>query len=91
MIELVATVTGKVQGVSYRAFIEQAATELSLLGYVTNRDDGSVLVVAQGLPETLKTFVEYLHEGSLLAVVAGVAVEWRTAETIYHDFSIRAC
>jgi acylphosphatase len=78
MIELHATVTGKVQGVRYRDFVQQAATDLGLVGTVQNQADGSVLVIAQGIPDTLKDFVEYLHEGSLLSRVDGVAVEWRS-------------
>ena len=81
-------VTGKVQGVGYRAYLQEAATELKLVGYAKNQADGSVLVVAQGEPETLKSFVEYLHEGSVMAVVEGVAVEWRTASKTFSEFSV---
>lgn len=88
MIELQATVTGKVQGVRYRAYVEQAATELGLVGLVKNMPNGEVYVVAQGLPDVLKTFVEYLHEGSVLSKVSGVAVEWRNAVKNYYDFSV---
>ncbi|MFM2339539.1 MAG: Acylphosphatase [Candidatus Parcubacteria bacterium] len=88
MIELHATVTGKVQGVRYRDYVQQAATNLGLVGSVENLSDGSVFVVAQGMPDVLKEFVEYLHEGSLLAQVDGVAVEWRSQAGLYQEFSI---
>jgi acylphosphatase len=88
MIELQATVTGRVQGVRYRDYVQQAATELGLVGTVSNRSDGSVFVVAQGMPDVLKTFVEYLHEGSVLSSVDGVAVEWRSISRTFYDFSI---
>lgn len=82
------TVTGKVQGVRYRDFVQVSAGELGLKGYIRNNADGTVIVVAQGLPDTLKEMVEYLHEGSLQAKVDGVAVEWRTASVTYDDFSV---
>ncbi len=88
MIELHAIITGRVQGVRYRTFVEQAAMELGLVGSVRNLPNGSVYVIAQGLPEVLKSFVEYLHEGSLFANVEGVAVEWRSIESPLYEFSI---
>ena len=90
MIELHATITGKVQGVRYRDYIQRSATDLGLVGLVENLSDGSVFVVAQGLPDTLKEFVEYLHEGSLLSKVDGVSVEWKTTSRHFHEFSILA-
>lgn len=87
-MEIQATVTGQVQGVGYRDFIQAAATELALTGYVQNKTDGSVFVCAQGEPESLRLMVEYLHEGSLLARVDGVAVEWGTTQFPRADFSI---
>jgi acylphosphatase len=88
MIELQAIVTGRVQGVRYRDYIQHAATDLGLVGTVENLKDGSVVVVAQGMPDTLKEFVEYLHEGSLLAKVDGVAVDWRSPSRVFQEFSI---
>lgn len=89
MIKLTATITGQVQGVCYRDFVQVSSNSLGLVGYVQNNPDGSVQVVAEGLPDVLKEFVEYLHEGSLQAKVDGVAVEWGTATRGFDDFSIR--
>lgn len=88
MTEIHCIITGKVQRVAYRAYVQDAATELQLTGYVRNRPDGTVEVVAQGEPDTLKQFVEYLHEGSLLAQVESVAVDWGTIRTPLHEFSV---
>lgn len=88
MVEMYATVSGAVQGVRYRDFIQVSAGVLGLVGYVKNNADGTVTVVAQGLPDVLKEMVEYLHEGSLQAKVEGVAVWWRTAVVTYDDFSV---
>jgi len=88
MLEMYCTIIGNVQGVRYRDFVQVSAGLLGLVGYVQNNSDGTVTVVAQGLPETLKEMVEYLHEGSLQSKVEGVAVEWRTASVTYDDFSV---
>jgi len=88
MTELKAVVTGKVQGVRFRDYVQQAATELGLIGYVKNLSDGSVEVVAQGLPDNLRALVEYLYEGSVLSEVSDVVIEWRTSKVTYHDFSV---
>lgn len=88
MIELHCVVKGKVQGVGFRAYVENAADELKLMGWVKNRGNGEVEVVVQGTPDTLKEFIEYLHEGSLLSSVEGVEVEWRDSSVTYSDFSV---
>ena len=81
-------VSGRVQGVAYRTYAQDSATKLGLVGYTRNLSDGTVLVVAQGAPDTLKEFVEYLHEGSLTSEVEGVAVEWRSVVKTLDDFSL---
>lgn len=82
-------VNGKVQGVAYRYYVQDAATELGVAGWVRNLPDGTVEVLAQADGDTLKEFIEYLHEGSLQAQVEGVAAEWRTPKREYDDFAIR--
>jgi acylphosphatase len=88
MHEIYCVASGRVQGVAYRAYVQEAATELGLVGYVRNRNDGSVEVVAHGSSDTLKDFVEYLHEGSLMAEVESVAVEWRSPRKTFSEFSV---
>lgn len=88
MVEMYCVVTGKVQQVAYRAYVQESATELEVVGYVRNLSDGSVEILAQGLPETLKEFVEYLHEGSLMAKVESVAVDWRSPRKTFSEFSV---
>ena len=88
MIELQAIIKGKVQGVRYRDYIQVSAMELGLFGYTKNNSDGSVFVLAQGAPDILKSLVEHLHEGSVLATVESVSVDWATAGVTYDDFSV---
>lgn len=88
MVEMRAIITGKVQGVRFRDYVQNVAGEIGIVGYVQNQVDGSVFVLAQGEPEILKSLVEYLHEGPSLAEVEGVAVEWGTASVTCDDFSL---
>lgn len=89
VVEIYCIISGRVQGVRFRDYAQVSATELGLAGWVKNQFDGTVAVCAQGLPDTLKEYVEYLHEGSLSAQVDAVSVDWRTAKTLYEDFSIK--
>ena len=88
MIEIYCIATGKVQNVAYRDYVQTSAGKLGLCGWVRNLSDGSVEVCAQGLPDTLKDFVEYIYKGSLKAKVDAVSIDWRTAKEVYDDFSI---
>lgn len=89
MIEMQCVITGKVQNVAFRAYAQDSADELGITGWVKNLPDGSVLLCAQGMPDTLKDYVEYLHEGSLRAEVEGVSVEWGSPKTVFTEFSIK--
>lgn len=88
MVEMNCVITGKVQNVAYRAYAQDSADVLGICGWVKNDSDGSVLLCAQGEPDVLKAYVEYLHEGSLRAEVQGVSVEWGTPKVVMTDFSI---
>ncbi len=56
-------VTGRVQGVFYRASAKARADALGITGYAKNRSDGSVEVQACGSPEALATFRSWLASG----------------------------
>ncbi len=88
MIEIYCIATGKVQGVAYRSYVQNSAQELGVCGWTRNLSDGTVEVCAQGLPDELKDFVEYVWEGSLYAKVDSVSVDWRSAKKVFEDFSI---
>tara|TARA_B100000745_G_C20097903_1_gene375454 strand:+ start:428 stop:703 length:276 start_codon:yes stop_codon:yes gene_type:complete len=88
MHEIRCLISGKVQMVAYRVYVQDSATHLGLAGMVKNLPDGRVEVIAQGDRETLKEFVEYLHEGSLLSRVETVDVDWGTVKEVLSDFSI---
>jgi acylphosphatase len=65
-------VHGRVQGVGFRYFVERAALELGLDGYVRNRADGTVEVYASGREEPLSDLKHRLWTGPGLARVDNV-------------------
>ena len=68
------TVTGRVQGVGYRAFVEDEATARGLAGWVRNRRDGSVEAVVSGDTEAVDRMVAACRKGPYAAGVAEVRV-----------------
>jgi len=68
-------VSGRVQGVGYRAFVARAARALGLSGGAANLEDGGVEVVAKGPAHALDRLEAALAEGSRLARVDRVEVE----------------
>ena len=82
-------VEGRVQGVGFRMFVEQAAAELGLGGYVRNRRDGSVEVYAAGEEKVLDRLRSELEKGPSAARVDRVA-ESPAVLRDYHTFSVEA-
>lgn len=68
------TVTGRVQGVSFRAYAEQEAARVGVTGWVRNEPDGTVTAHAEGPPEAVAAFVRWCHEGPSWARVERVDV-----------------
>jgi acylphosphatase len=87
--EIEAMVSGKVQQVMYRDFVQSCAVGLGVVGFVENAEKGTVRVVAQGTPDALKALIDRLNEGSVLSRVANVAVTWRSPSRQFDDFSVR--
>ena len=62
-------VSGRVQGVFYRASAKQKADELRVQGTVRNNEDGSVSIEAEGDEESVGQFVEWCRKGPILSRV----------------------
>ncbi|MBI3596717.1 MAG: acylphosphatase [Nitrospirae bacterium] len=82
-------VSGRVQGVYYRAFTQEAALRLGLTGFCRNLPDGRVEVVAEGDREVIETLIDQLRIGPPRARVEDIQVNWKPAEKSFKDFSIR--
>jgi len=83
-----AFISGKVQGVFFRDTTRRTAMEHSVTGWVKNRSDGRVEVVAEGTQDDLKPFEEFLHEGSRGARVEDVEIEEEEATGEFNTFKI---
>ncbi len=82
-------VFGHVQGVSFRYYTQLRAKELGLTGWVRNRPDGSVEVIAEGNRNRLEDLLAFLHQGSPAADVTNVNVDWLAANGEFSDFRVR--
>jgi len=67
-------ITGRVQGVGFRFYMQRKARELGLTGWVRNCRDGSVEAVIQGTSEAVETMIAWARRGPPSAVVAEVRV-----------------
>ncbi|MBV8888284.1 MAG: acylphosphatase [Alphaproteobacteria bacterium] len=68
-------ISGRVQGVGYRFWAEQTAHRLGLQGWVRNRADGSVEILATGMAANIAALAEACRRGPRAADVEHVAVE----------------
>jgi acylphosphatase len=80
-----AVVSGYVQGVGYRMYAYRRASALGLRGYVRNRHDGGVEVVAEGPRTELERLLGILRRGPASAEVTGVTVTWSAPR---HDVTL---
>lgn len=72
-----AVVSGRVQGVGFRWSCLQEANELGIVGSVSNLDDGTVEVLAQGPSDDVSRLIAWLYHGPRWAEVDDVLVEER--------------
>jgi len=84
-----AIVSGRVQGVCFRAETISAGHQLGLRGYARNLADGRVEVVASGEDPALQRLIAFLHHGPSLARVERVDVEWDDATPLENGFVVR--
>jgi acylphosphatase len=73
MKRLAITVSGKVQGVFYRATTEKTARQLGITGFVQNESNGDVYIEAQGTEEQLQQLLDWCKRGPERAVVSAVS------------------
>lgn len=82
------SVSGRVQGVGYRAFTVRAATERGLIGGVRNCEDGRVELEAEGAKDQIMSLIAALKVGPPASRVTDVRVEWVSATGRHTDFAI---
>ena len=79
-------ITGYVQGVGFRYFARKAATSLGLRGYVRNRADGSVEVVAEGDRSDVNALIDQLRIGPRYASIDNADATWEEPKGDFAGF-----
>ena len=89
MVQYEIRVTGRVQGVGFRYYVQQQAKLLNVTGWTRNTVDGGVMVVAQGPEPAVKRLIDYLWIGPPLSLVKSVhPAELQVIES-YSNFEVR--
>lgn len=83
------TIRGRVQGVGYRCFAQEAAEALGVTGWVRNGWEREVELEAQADPETLRLFCDKLREGPPLSRVADIDTHEIAPVTDESGFEVR--
>jgi acylphosphatase len=81
-------ITGKVQGVNFRAETRRAARQRNVRGWVRNRSDGSVEALFEGDEPDVKAMLEWCRQGSSFSRVQHVDIHWETYNGEFDRFEI---
>lgn len=81
-------ISGRVQGVFFRAETQRAAERIGVHGWVRNQPDGTVAAVFEGSQQSVDQAVEWCWQGSPMSEVTDVAVHWETPSGQYNTFDI---
>jgi acylphosphatase len=87
---LEAVVHGRVQGVGFRMFVVDVATNRGLAGWVANEASGRVRCVAEGPRDDLRALLADLHDGPSGARVERVDATWLPASGEFGRFEVRS-
>jgi acylphosphatase len=81
-------ISGRVQGVFYRASAQQEAMRLGLVGEVRNLPDGQVEAIVEGPKERVEEFIDWCRQGPPSADVENVRVRWSKALGEFRTFMV---
>jgi acylphosphatase len=81
-------ISGRVQGVYFRAETQRAAQRLGVTGWVRNRPEGTVEALFEGSSEAVQQAVKWCWQGSPHSHVKDVQVEWEEFSGEFHGFAI---
>ncbi|MGH2582336.1 MAG: acylphosphatase [Anaerolineales bacterium] len=83
-----AFLSGMVQGVGLRYFVNQRASSMPITGWVRNLRDGRVELVAEGSRTDLETFIADVKQGPRGAQVTDVDLDWGDADGSFSSFGV---
>lgn len=81
-------ISGDVQGVGFRAWVRGQAQDLRLVGWVKNREEGSLEVVVEGEKKELEKLIMDCHDGPDIAMVESVDVTWEEPTDEFVGFDV---
>jgi acylphosphatase len=81
-------ISGDVQGVGYRSWVLNEAKKRQLTGWVKNREDDAVELVAEGSKSDLENLIKACHKGPDVAWVEHVDVTWESATNEFVGFEV---
>jgi acylphosphatase len=82
-------ISGRVQGVFFRAYTQEAARARDIRGWVMNTRDRRVEAVLEGEKEQVEDMIKWCHQGSPMSQVSGVEVNWQEYTGEFQDFGVR--
>jgi acylphosphatase len=82
-------VSGRVQGVGFRYFAQFKAREYNIFGWVRNTPDGKLEIEAEGEPEQLQTFIDWIKIGPSRGIIKQFIVSEITPMRNFDAFTIR--
>ncbi len=83
-----AIISGRVQGVFFRAETQRVAERFGVVGWVRNRPDGTVEAVFEGEQKAVDAVLVWCKEGPNLAVVDKVKVKWQDYSGEFSSFDV---
>ncbi|MCL4360539.1 acylphosphatase [Patescibacteria group bacterium] len=81
-------ISGQVQGVGFRSWVGRFAEKKTLTGWVRNRQDGAVEIVAEGGKQDLDALIVVCRRGPEPGWVDDVSVRWLSATGEFHAFAV---
>ena len=81
-------VDGRVQGVGFRYFVKNKAAELHITGWVRNRFDERIEILAQGTETDLTRFIAAVRIGPESALVTELVTDWPPTDVRFDRFSV---
>ncbi len=82
-------ISGYVQGVGFRWYVERSARRINICGFVKNLRDGRVEVVAEGDDNLMKQFLQELKEGSFKGHIEEIKKVEEEYQGEYSNFTIK--
>jgi len=82
-------ISGKVQGVCYRASSQMQAHQLGLMGFSRNLADGRVEIMVQGEQDIVQQFIDWCHRGPAMAKVTEVEQKAINCPEEFGGFDVR--